>query len=503
MPLPQDDVAGATNPLFNQTPNASWPELAKRVVVGILLLPLRLFFTIVNAILALALAKIATCGIQRSHHDPLTIAPLETWRLRVLAPLALLSRWQLFLMGFIRIRIRGQCAPKSEAPILVANHVSGLVEGIFLWRYCKLAEASYLANPVLGPLMLATQGILVDRNDPNSRETAKSALLQRADDDRFPHTIVFPEGTCTNGSALVQFKQGAFVPCVPVQPIVFRYPYIHHDPSFTHPHTNVSYLLGLFLQFVNHMEVEYLPIYIPGAEEAKNPVLFAAGVQQTMAAALGVPTTKHAAEDVALCMQAMSLSLPAEVGVIKWQAISEQLTGVTVKDAKDALTRFRSLDEEADGVLDFEAFKAAMLRKEAKLTDDELRAIFNLMDLSGDGLVNFTEYFCGVAVLNGHGVQEKTASLKWVFDCLAQGQSHFTKAQLDVLLCRVSPTLPRERLDELFKEADRDGKGVVSRDDFIVFANNHREDLNWSASSMLGGLPIPELTGKKRAPSRT
>ena len=36
--------------------------------------------------------------------------------------------------------------------------------------------------------------------------------------------MLFPEGTCTNRSCLIQFKPGAFYPGAPVQPVVVRYP---------------------------------------------------------------------------------------------------------------------------------------------------------------------------------------------------------------------------------------------------------------------------------------
>lgn len=498
MPVPQEELPGSLNPLFNQTVTPSTCQRVKRLIVGISLLPLRLLGTILNLPLTFLVAKVATLGLQKADHHPITGSPLAPWRLCVLQLFSVLSRFQLFLLGFVWIRVKGRCACKADAPILVANHCSGLVEGFYFWRYGKLAEASYLENPVLAPLMLATQGILVDRSDPDSRGTAKQALLRRALDDRFPQTMVFPEGTCTNGRALVQFKMGAFTPGVPVQPVVVRYPYRYHDPSFTHPLSGGSYILGLMLQFVNHMEVEYLPVYTPSPEEVKNPMLYAASVQQTMAAALGVPTTKHASEDVALCMQAQCLSLPAEVGAIQWQAVTEQLIGVSVKDAKEVLASFRSIDEEAGGIINAQAFSATMRRKGSTLSDKDLQHIFDLLDLDGDGFVDFAEYLCGVAVLNGRGLQEETASLKFVFDSLAQGQQDFTKAQLYELLLRAVPTLSRDQLEELFLEADRSKRGLVSRDEFIDFASKHTEDLH--AIGMLGNLPIPSLAKKPKRP---
>jgi len=267
---------------------------------------------------------------------------------------------------------------------------------------------------------------------------------------RWPQTLVFPEGTCTNGTAIVQFKQGAFAPGVAVQPVVVHYPFQRHDPSFTFPLTPPTYLLGLMLQFVNWVEVEYLPVYVPTAEEVEKPALFAVNVQQAMAKALDVPSTKHASEDVTLCMEAIKLSMPAEAGTVQWQQISEQLTGVKVNHAKNLMKQFHDLAGDGTGQIDCAQFVSAMSqitsegckgKKSGQLSEDDLKSIFKVLDTSGDGYLNFVEYMCGVAVLNGHGQQEDEASYKLVFDCLAHGQSHFTKTQLVDLLRRVLPTL--------------------------------------------------------------
>jgi 1-acyl-sn-glycerol-3-phosphate acyltransferase len=44
-----------------------------------------------------------------------------------------------------------------------------------------------------------------------------------------PQVALFPEGTTTNGSYLLNFKVGAFKPGLPVQPVHFDY----SDPLFS------------------------------------------------------------------------------------------------------------------------------------------------------------------------------------------------------------------------------------------------------------------------------
>jgi len=480
--------------------------------VAVTLLPLRLVLTFVNVPLALIVAQIATLGLREADYDPLDGSPLNAWRRAIFSLVSLLVRFQLLLFGFWRIRVKGRCASREEAPIIVANHVSGLVEGMFMIQYAKLAERSYATNPVLAPFMLATSCIFVDRKDPDSRSVAKRALLRRCVDNRFPQTLVFPEGTCTNGTALVQFKVGAFAPGAAVQPVCFRYPKGSHDPSFTFPLGTAGYVLGLLLQVANHMEVEYLPVYRPSDAEAKSPALYATGVQQAIAVALGVPTTKHAAEDVALCIAAKRMKMPLEAGTVLWQAVSESLTGLHVKEAIKVMEQFRSLDKEGAGRIDFQTFAAGVrdqtsrrisageIGREASaqgggcaaslLTEEDLLGIFELMDKDSNGCIDFHEYLCGVAVLNGRGDEEQGASLKWMFESLAHGKSHFNKAQLDDLLCRAVPNLDSGRLDVLFRDADANRDGLVSREEFINFAIRHREDIGLNAQKLLRGLPM-------------
>eukprot|EP00927_Polykrikos_kofoidii_P006048 TRINITY_DN12441_c0_g1_i1.p1 TRINITY_DN12441_c0_g1~~TRINITY_DN12441_c0_g1_i1.p1 ORF type:complete len:554 (+),score=94.75 TRINITY_DN12441_c0_g1_i1:85-1746(+) len=490
LPVVQDDAECMVNPLLNQTAPITSLEFMKRIFVGIFLLPLRIVFTLFNVILVTIIVKIFLCGVRNDGTNSLTDEPLTGWRANVASFVGFMGRLELFVMGFYWIRVKGKSVPKSEAPIIVSNHISGLVEGFYFGKYAKLAEASYIANPFFALLMRSTQGMYVDRNDPRSRSVAKQALQRRADDPRWPRTMIFPEGICTNGQGLVQFKLGAFSPGVPVQPVVVSYPFWFNDPSFTIPHSSSTYLLGVLLQFVNFMEVEWLPVYTPSAEEVADPVLFAGNVQRVMATALGVPATKHSSEDLVLCMKAQGLSFPAEVGLVEWQSISEHLSGVRVRDAAQVLERFRSFDEDAEGMLDFQSFARAMRNRDARLSDTELASMFDVLDTSGDGYVDFREFLLGVAVLNGHGPQQGAAGLKWAFDCLAGNQAFITRPHFDDIMVRCTKiAVPRQHLDRLFLEADRSRTGRISRDDFITFASAHANDLQLHPANLLKGMP--------------
>jgi lysophosphatidylcholine acyltransferase/lyso-PAF acetyltransferase len=70
-----------------------------------------------------------------------------------------------------------------------------------------------------------TQPIYVCREDPDSRHNTIKEIIERANSkEDWPQILVFPEGTCTNRTSLIQFKPGAFYPGVPIQPVLVRYP---------------------------------------------------------------------------------------------------------------------------------------------------------------------------------------------------------------------------------------------------------------------------------------
>ncbi|CAL5382969.1 unnamed protein product [Camellia sinensis] len=57
-------------------------------------------------------------------------------------------------------------------------------------------------------------------------------LSGKISSDRFPHLLLFPEETTTNGRVLISFQLCAFVPGYPVHPVIVRYPLVHFDQSW-------------------------------------------------------------------------------------------------------------------------------------------------------------------------------------------------------------------------------------------------------------------------------
>ena len=78
-------------------------------------------------------------------------------------------------------------------------------------------------------------------------------------------------------------------------------------------------------QFNNKLEITYLPVYTPNAEEQRNAQLFARNVRTNMANYLNVLTTSHTYEDARLMLKAREYKLPFESGLIEFDKIKEKL----------------------------------------------------------------------------------------------------------------------------------------------------------------------------------
>lgn len=202
-----------------------------------------------------------------------------------------------FLLGFMRIRVRGQRASRLQAPILVAAPHSTFFDPIILLP-CDLpkvvSRTENLHVPVIGALLRFNQAILVSRHDPASRKKVVEEVKKRATSQgKWPQVLFFPEGTCSNKKALLKFKPGAFISGVPIQPVLIRYPNSLDSTTWAWRGPGVLKVIWLTAsQPCTTVEVEFLPVYQPSPEEAVNPTLYANNVQKVMAKALGIPATE-------------------------------------------------------------------------------------------------------------------------------------------------------------------------------------------------------------------
>lgn len=283
-------------------------DKVKTALLTVFLLPFRVILIIVCLVIAWTLANIGLYGLSR---EELRTKPLSGWRRRMKL---LLSQCAVAMYSFagLGISIRGQKASRREAPVLVVSPHSSFLDAVIIYLTGLSSPLVRNADANLGKLIDYAQPIYVCREDPNSRQTTIKEIIERANSQEdWPQILIFPEGTCTNRTSLIQFKPGAFYPGVPIQPVLVRYPNKVDTVTWTWEGPDALQLLWRTLtQFHTFCEIEFLPVYHPNEEEKRDPKLYARNVRNLMARELGIPISDYTFDDCKLMTFVKNINMP-------------------------------------------------------------------------------------------------------------------------------------------------------------------------------------------------
>ncbi len=180
----------------------------------------------------------------------------------------------------------------------------------------------------------------------------------------------------------------------------------------------------------NSMEVTFLPVYEPSAEERADAILYANNVRRAMAEALGVRTTEHGFEDVLMqCEVRGVLSGCGGLGGSGWERDASRglmfdccflvyvdapqakklgyqgslkecvvelkslrkVIEIDLEGAKGYLKHFASLDTGKTGRINYETFTKVFGSRDT----EELRTLFSILDIGDRGSLNFAEFLTG------------------------------------------------------------------------------------------------------------
>lgn len=294
------------------SPFTAW-EAFKLVVLLPLLVP-RLLICLT------AMVCLATCSYLAASGCDLT-QPLTWWRRRLVVIASSFALIVLWSLGY-RMKWRGLHNIRRGADLralIIFNHVAFADSAILMYLFAPsgVAKATLTEIPLLGTCITGFQNIYVPRESASSNgdssatraafrlanklnglpgdqpvKSVTEMVTARAMDPRFPPVCISPEGTCGDGRSLLQFRSGAFIPGLPVLPVVLKYQWRHFNPAWT----NISegwHTVRMLCQFVNAVDVEILPPYVPSSAERSDPQLFAANVRREYAAASGLPLSSH------------------------------------------------------------------------------------------------------------------------------------------------------------------------------------------------------------------
>lgn len=373
-----------------------------------------------------------------------------------------------FFFGFHKIKKRGIRATRDEAPIFVAAPHSSFFDAWVFFVLGLPSSVSRDANakiPLLGRLVLATQPILVSREDRKNKSRTIEEIKKRAfPESGWPQVLIFPEGTTTNRSGLITFKPGAFIPGRPVQPVVVQYTNRLDTVTWTWQQnlTTLQCLFFTLCQFNNKMEVTYLPVYTPNEDEKRDAKLFANNVRDKMADFLQVSTTYHSFEDCRLMLKARELKLPLDSVLIEFEKIKSKLN-INYENCQEILEKFVRHAKKSDGKMSLKDFSSYL---DLPATDP-VKQVFNLYDRDNNGYIEFREFLIGLSLLSRPANTE--ANLEMAFNMFDNGKGHITMSDLQAILYSAFSMKPEDS-EALFKKINTKNDGLITYDEFKTYS---------------------------------
>ncbi|XP_055616567.1 lysophosphatidylcholine acyltransferase isoform X1 [Toxorhynchites rutilus septentrionalis] len=351
-------------------------DKVKTALLTVFLLPFRVILIIICLVIAWSLANIGLYGLSR---EELRTKPLSGWR-RQLRHLTALVMRMLFVFGsFHFIRTKGERASPKDAPVICVAPHTAFYDSLCVVLFgpsAVVAKIETASLPFFGKLIDYAQPIYVCREDPNSRQSTIKEIIERANSkEDWPQILIFPEGTCTNRTSLIQFKPGAFYPGVPIQPVLVRYPNKVDTVTWTWEGPDALQLLWRTLtQFHTFCEIEFLPVYYPNEEEKRDPKLYARNVRNLMAHELGIPISDYTFDDCKLMTFVKNVNMPYAAFIADIEKLRKAL-GLHKRNVEEQLVATEAKFTEETSYLTMEEFAR---RLDISVDEESTKKLFRI-----------------------------------------------------------------------------------------------------------------------------
>ncbi|XP_075442055.1 lysophosphatidylcholine acyltransferase 1 isoform X2 [Ascaphus truei] len=378
-----------------------------------------------------------------------------------------IMRTMWFAGGFHWVTVKGQQALPAEAPILTLAPHSSYFDAIpvTMTMASIVMKAESKDIPVWGTLINYIRPVFVSRSDQDSRKKTVEEIRRRAHSNgKWPQVMIFPEGTCTNRSCLITFKPGAFIPGVPVQPVVLRYPNKMDSITWTWQGPGAMEILWYSLcQFHNFVEIEFLPIYTPSEEEKKNPALYANNVRRIMAKALGVSVTDYTFEDCQLSLAVSQLRLPKNTSLLEFAKLVRSL-GLKPEKLEKELDKYSESAKKRNGEkISLKEFAAYLNAPVTDIVED----LFALFDENEEGTIDLREYVIALSVVCRPSKTLETIQL--AFKMYQRGKDETIVEEDLTLILKTALGVSELNVTDLFRAVDEEEKGKITYADFEMF----------------------------------
>ena len=284
--------------MFSRNDASAW-KYSNIIMGAVLLAPIRIIIFIVLLISCYLIVKLII--LLESPNINLNTSGLTR------AVIRFYNRLVLIIFGFYKINKTIKIFPANvktctrnnscNTSLIISNHISFVDIFYFLAtekNVCFVAKAETLKIPIIGLLSKIIGCIFVDRTDPESRKHVISEIQNRFKNGIESKIVFFPEGTTTNGKAILPFKRGVFLSRLPFKLVGLSYLSKGVSPAFTSINMLIE-IFGLFCNFQNKINVTEF-------EDAFRPVnnidleILSKEIQNTLADELKVSVTSHTFE---------------------------------------------------------------------------------------------------------------------------------------------------------------------------------------------------------------
>ncbi|KAF4709390.1 Lysophosphatidylcholine acyltransferase 2, partial [Perkinsus olseni] len=247
------------------------------------LVPIRLFLFATSMLVAGLVFYIG----HFTHSDVLAFGAMRFW-----------GKFAVFCLGVIPELSADPAAPKPEeltnrSHVIVADHIS-FVEVLYLlsvYLPAFVGKFPLKKAPLIGDCMRYLDCIFVNRL-VGKKSTPTTELLKAhvvSPEDLRP-LLLFPEGTTSNGTALITFHTGAFCLGKTVLPVAVWYPDFVRGRMFD-PHWSygsiITFVIGMMAQPYTKMHVHVMAPVTP--KQGENPQDFSERVRSLLGKEIGIP----------------------------------------------------------------------------------------------------------------------------------------------------------------------------------------------------------------------
>ncbi|EOO00672.1 putative calmodulin protein [Phaeoacremonium minimum UCRPA7] len=140
------------------------------------------------------------------------------------------------------------------------------------------------------------------------------------------------------------------------------------------------------------------------------------------------------------------------------------MTKEQIAELKDV---FVSFDKNGDGVITAEELGTVMRSLGQNPTDEELHDMISEVDIDNTGSIDFNEFVEMMArKVKAGDIEEELKEAFKVFD--RDNSGTISAAELRQVMLSIGENLTSEEIDEMVREADKDGNGSIDYHEFVA-----------------------------------